>query len=127
MKTMRLVLTLLLSQMAFGLPAQTPKPLRVGVIGLVHDHVNWILNRAKANDIEIVGIVEPNRALVQRYAKKPGFDVNLVYSTIEEMVENREQIEIARQYEAMPKATLLALKEFFNDEVYHRDTENPAE
>ena len=84
---MRLVLTLLLSQMAFGLPAQTPKPLRVGVIGLVHDHVNWILNRAKANDIEIVGIVEPNRALVQRYAKKPGFDVNLVYNTIEEMVE----------------------------------------
>ncbi len=87
MKTMQLVLTLLLSQMTFGIHAQTSKPLRVGVIGLVHDHVNWILNRAKANDIEIVGIVEPNRALVQRYAKKPGFDVNLVYSTIEEMVE----------------------------------------
>nr|HPH18688.1 Gfo/Idh/MocA family oxidoreductase [Haliscomenobacter sp.] len=87
MKTIQLVLVLLLSQMTLAGHSQTSKPLRVGVIGLVHDHVNWILNRAKANDIEIVGIVEPNRALVQRYAKKPGFDVNLVYSTIEEMVE----------------------------------------
>ena len=79
MKTFQLVLALLLSQMTLAVHAQTPKPLRVGVIGLVHDHVNWILNRAKANDIEIVGIVEPNQTLVQRYAKRPGFDVSLVY------------------------------------------------
>ena len=33
--------------------------LRLAVIGLVHDHVNWILNR-KQSDVKIVGIVETN-------------------------------------------------------------------
>ena len=33
--------------------------LRLAVIGLVHDHVNWILNR-KQRDVKIVGIVETN-------------------------------------------------------------------
>ncbi len=87
MKTFQLLFALLLSQVAFSLHAQTPKPLRIGVVGLTHDHVNWILGRAKANDIEIVGIVEPNRALAERHAKRRGFDMSLVYNTIEEMVE----------------------------------------
>ena len=35
----------------------------------------------------------------------------------QEMVENEEQIEISRQYERMPKATLIAAKEY--GELYH--------
>ncbi|MDA0195043.1 MAG: hypothetical protein O2887_08565 [Bacteroidetes bacterium] len=60
--------------------------LRVGVIGLVHDHVGWILGREKVGDIEIVGIVEPNLELANRYCKKYGYPIGMVYSTLEEMV-----------------------------------------
>lgn len=42
---------------------------------------------------------------------------------LEEMHENREQIEISKYYERMPNASLLATQEFFDDKVYHR---NPA-
>lgn len=41
---------------------------------------------------------------------------------LEEVLENREQIEISRYYEKLPNPAVLALHEFMNDEVYHRDT-----
>src|SRR3954467_7956846 len=42
---------------------------------------------------------------------------------LEEVFENREQIEISKHYERMPKATLVAVQEFLEDKVYYR---NPA-
>ena len=41
--------------------------------------------------------------------------------TLEEVLENREQIEISRYYEKLPKPTLLATQEFIEDKVYWRD------
>lgn len=41
--------------------------------------------------------------------------------SLEEVFENREQIEISRYYEKLPKATLLATQEFIDGEVYFRD------
>lgn len=63
-----------------------PEPLRVGVVGLTHDHVHWILGRPDRGDIKIVGIVEPNGDLARRYAKQHGFSMDLVYSTMQEMI-----------------------------------------
>jgi DNA-directed RNA polymerase subunit K/omega len=40
---------------------------------------------------------------------------------LEEVFENREQIEIARFYERLPKPTLLAIQEFLEDKVYYRN------
>ncbi|MBQ4084006.1 MAG: DNA-directed RNA polymerase subunit omega [Bacteroidaceae bacterium] len=40
---------------------------------------------------------------------------------LEEVFENREQIEISRYYERLPKPTLLAAQEFADDEVYYRN------
>lgn len=40
---------------------------------------------------------------------------------LEEVFENREQIEISKHYERMPKASLIAIDEFINDKVYHRN------
>lgn len=40
---------------------------------------------------------------------------------LEEIFENREQIEISKYYESLPKPTLLATEEFLNDKVYHRN------
>lgn len=42
---------------------------------------------------------------------------------LEEVFENREQIEIAKFYERLPKPSLLAIQEFLEDEIYYR---NPA-
>ncbi len=42
---------------------------------------------------------------------------------LEEVFENREQIEISKFYERLPKPTLIALQEFLEGKVYHR---NPA-
>ncbi|NQT25955.1 Gfo/Idh/MocA family oxidoreductase [candidate division KSB1 bacterium] len=64
------------------------EPLRVGVIGFVHDHVGWILGREKYGDIEIVGIVEPNRDLAIRYCKQYGYPIDMVFSTIKEMLDS---------------------------------------
>lgn len=40
---------------------------------------------------------------------------------LEEVFENREQIEISKYYERMPKASLIAIDEFIHDKVYHRN------
>ncbi len=61
-------------------------PLRVGVVGLTHTHVHWILGREGRTDIQIVGIVEKNRELAQRYAKEHGYSMNIVFDTMEEMI-----------------------------------------
>jgi len=39
---------------------------------------------------------------------------------LEEIFENREQIEISRFYERLPKTNAIALKEFLEDKVYKR-------
>ena len=40
--------------------------------------------------------------------------------TLEETFENREQIEISKHYERLPKPTLVAIEEFRNGEIYYR-------
>lgn len=40
---------------------------------------------------------------------------------LEEIFENREQIEISKHYERLPKPTLIAVDEFLNDKVYFRN------
>ena len=56
--------------------------------------------------------------------KKSKAPVNTVTRNIidlEEVFENREQIEISRYYEKLPKPTLLATQEFLDGNVYWRD------
>ena len=40
---------------------------------------------------------------------------------LEETFENREQIEISRYYEKLPKATLIATQEFIENSIFWRD------
>lgn len=42
---------------------------------------------------------------------------------LEEVFENREQIEISRYYEKLPKSTIIALDEFLHDKLYWRERE----
>lgn len=42
---------------------------------------------------------------------------------LEEVFENREQIEISRHYERMPNPALVATKEFLEGDIYFREPE----
>ena len=46
---------------------------------------------------------------------------------LEEVFENREQIEISKFYEGLPKPTAMAIDEFVNDKVYWRKPEKELE
>lgn len=44
--------------------------------------------------------------------------------SLEEVHENKEQIEISRAYEKMPNAAILATHEFMDDKIYYRKNED---
>src|SRR5438045_2087586 len=44
--------------------------------------------------------------------------------SLEEIHENKEQIEISRAYERMPNPALLATQEFMEDKIYYRRNED---
>ena len=79
-------------------------------IGNVYETVKVIGKRA--NQISVETKAELDKKL-QEFAS---FNEN-----IEEVFENREQIEISRYYEKLPKAVLVATQEFLEDKVYHRN------
>lgn len=62
------------------------QPVRIGIAGLTHTHVHWLLGREARGDVEIAGIAEPNRELARRYAAQHGFSMDLVYNSLEEMI-----------------------------------------
>ena len=68
----------------------------------------------RANQIS----VEMKNELSKKLQEFASYNDNL-----EEVFENREQIEISRFYEKLPKPTLIATQEFIEDKVYYR---NPA-
>ncbi len=70
-------------------------PVKLGVIGLTHSHVHWILSDMKKDALEVVGIVEPNRELAKRYAEQHGFSMDLVYNTIEGLIVSQQPQAVA--------------------------------
>ena len=46
---------------------------------------------------------------------------------LEEVFENREQIEISLYYERLPKPTLIATQEYIEGEVYHKNLNKEKE
>ena len=80
--------------------------------GNVYETVMIIAKRANQ-----IG-AEKKQDLEKKLQEFASFNDNL-----EEVFENREQIEISRYYEKLPKPTLIAAKEFEDGKVYFR---NPA-
>jgi DNA-directed RNA polymerase subunit K/omega len=44
-----------------------------------------------------------------------------ITDNLEEVFENREQIEISKHYERLPKPTLVAIQEYLDGKIYHRN------
>lgn len=78
--------------------------------GNVYETVNIIAKRSNQISVEIKNELEKK---LQEFAS---FNDNL-----EEVFENREQIEISRFYEKLPKPTLIAAQEYQDGKVYYRN------
>ena len=61
------------------------------------------------------------------YLQRLYMQKNEGWSNDEEIFENREQIEISRFYERLPKTNAIALKEFLDDKVYFRMPSDSSE
>lgn len=47
--------------------------------------------------------------------------------SLEEVFENKEQIEVSKFYEKLPKPHALAIQEWLEDKIYYRNTEKDEE
>ena len=48
-------------------------------------------------------------------------DFSIKDNSLEDTFENKEQIEVSRFYERLPKPYLIAIKEYLNDELVYRN------
>jgi glucose-fructose oxidoreductase len=72
-------------------PTPTAAPLRVGIVGLVHGHVQGFFEHSlHSPEIEIVGIAEPDQTLAARYGKQFGLDQKLLFINLEEMLDRTQ-------------------------------------
>jgi predicted dehydrogenase len=81
--------TILLSLISLKQPAfaETPRALRVGIVGLVHGHVHGFLDQSRhSSEIEIVGIAEPDPQLRSQAGTKYGFDQAMLFQDLEQMI-----------------------------------------
>ena len=78
--------------------------------GNIYESVAIIAKRANQISMEI------KQDLTKKLAEFASYN-----DSLEEVFENREQIEISRYYEKLPKPTLLATEEFIENQVYFRD------
>jgi predicted dehydrogenase len=63
-------------------PAQTTPPIRVAIVGLVHDHVlGFFHTLASHPEVTLVGISEPDAALRQKYAASTHLPENIFFPT----------------------------------------------
>src|SRR5580698_6174957 len=62
--------------------AQTAAPIRVAIVGLVHDHVRGFFSNLSAHpEITVVGISEPDAALRQTYIARTHLPESLFFPT----------------------------------------------
>jgi len=84
--------------------------------GNVYESISIVAKRA--NQIGL-NIKEELNSKLQEFATSS--------DNLEEIFENREQIEISRHYERQPKPTLIAIQEFIEGKVYFRNPLNSSE
>ncbi|HEX3437967.1 MAG TPA: Gfo/Idh/MocA family oxidoreductase [Pseudacidobacterium sp.] len=72
------------SMMSF---AQSPAPLRVAIVGLEHGHVSGFLHQFPLqHEVELVAIVDADKALANRYQQQFHLDPKLFYDTLDSAV-----------------------------------------
>jgi predicted dehydrogenase len=63
------------------------EPVKIAIAGLSHSHVVPLLRNLERRDLRIVGIAESDTALSNRYAKQFNIDKELIYVSLDEMLD----------------------------------------
>ena len=90
------------------------------------------ITRQKARFYGQTGNIYETVAIMSKRANQIGLDIKQELDkkieefapptdNLEEVFENREQIEIAKFYERLPKPTLIAIEEFLEEQTYFRN------
>tara|TARA_B100000768_G_scaffold177803_1_gene192562 strand:+ start:211 stop:531 length:321 start_codon:yes stop_codon:yes gene_type:complete len=79
------------------------------------------------NIYEAISIIAKRATQINGDLKKELVDKLDEFATyndsLEEVFENKEQIEVSKFYEKLPKPTAMAVEEWLNNKVYHRTPE----
>lgn len=86
-----------------------------GVTGNLYESISIIARRASQINITVK---EELHNKLEEFASHT--------DNLEEVHENKEQIEISKAYEKMPNAAILATQEFLEDKIYYR-INNPTD
>jgi predicted dehydrogenase len=66
--------------------SQKAEKIKIGVAGMTHGHVHWILNQKENSDFEIVGFSESNKELALRLLADYDFPKHLYYENLDQLV-----------------------------------------
>lgn len=72
---------------SFAQRDERPEPVPVALAGLSHSHVHGFLSNYSKAGMKLVGVAEKDRDLAERLAKRYGFDMDIVYDGLDEMLE----------------------------------------
>lgn len=81
--------------------------------GNIYEAISVISKRAEQINTDI------RRELIDKLEEFATYN-----DSLEEIFENKEQIEVSKFYEKLPKPHALAIKEWLDDKIYHRNTED---
>lgn len=90
-----------------------------------------IIEAPTQNIYEAISIIAKRANQINADLKKELVDKLDEFATyndsLEEVFENKEQIEVSKFYEKLPKPTALAVQEWLEDKIYHRNPEENQE
>ena len=83
------------------------------------------------NIYEAISIISKRADQIQGDVKKELIEKLEEFATyndsLEEIFENKEQIEVSKFYERLPKPHAIAIQEWLDNKVYHRDSNEEIE
>ena len=84
--------------------------------GSIYEAISVISRRAEQINTDI------RRELVDKLEEFATYN-----DSLEEIFENKEQIEVSKFYEKLPKPHALAIQEWLNDKIYYRNTDDDVQ
>ena len=89
------------------------------------------IDASTENIYEAISVIARRSEQINTEIKKELIDKLEEFATyndsLEEIFENKEQIEVSKFYEKLPKPHALAVQEWLEDKIYHRNTADPVD
>ncbi len=90
-----------------------------------------LIDAPTSNIYEAISIISKRAGQINSEIKKELLEKLDEFATyndsLEEIFENKEQIEVSKFYEKLPKPHALAVQEWLEDKIYYRNTQDNTE